>query len=836
MSTEWPVIGRGDELATIIAAVRQGSGCLLVGEPGVGKTIVLRELRRRLAAQGRSAHLVLVTAVAQFPLHGVDAVRADEHAALVIDDAHLLDAASAAQVWHLATTGITVVAAIRAGAPVPADIERLWRADRCARLELSPFDQADVQALLETVLGDDVEDRVTRLLLRRTGGNALLLRELVRSAVEVGSLVRRHGVWSLAGELPLGSGVRELIRGGLAGLDEAELRVAQLLAVGEPVPLDVADVLVGRPMLEALEEKRVVALQQAVDGPAVTLGHPLYGEVLRDEIPALRLRRLRLELARAIESVPAVRPRDVVRAALWRVEAGEPADAASLLAAAGLARAFSTPSAERLAEAAVQAGATVDGAVLLASLLTMVGRVAEAERWLDRLPPGELSARQRGEVAAARAFAQTQDGRLSEASGMLTRLAAESAESSAHLRAIHAQALVFDGRLDEGLALATSLFDDPGSDDAARAVAAMSAVAGSHFRGDAATADRVARQARAVTEDNRDRVPYARGTVSVAQAIALAYAGELNEAGRLASAMYDLGLVEDDPWLRPRGASGLGIVALLRGQARTAARYLRIAVASLNEFDRLFLRYNLAFLVRGAALCGAVEEAERALRSGTDALVFRIFEDDWGQARAAVLAAQEQFGEAVATALQAAEAAAGIGSWAVSAHAAYDALRYGGGETAAGLVARAARRAEGPLYRVMAEHAAARTGADGGRLDAASTAFEQLGVLLLAAEAAYAAAAAHRAAGHGRAATASLARAIALHARCEGARIPWVTPLGGGLLTAREQQVALLAAAGRTDAQIAAELAISARTISTHLTNVYAKLGVSNRRDLLQAL
>ena len=86
---------------------------------------MLRELRLRLAAQGRSAHLVLVTAVAQFPLQRVGTARADEHAVLVIDDAHLLDAASAAQVWHLAATGTTVVAAVRAGAPVPDNIERL---------------------------------------------------------------------------------------------------------------------------------------------------------------------------------------------------------------------------------------------------------------------------------------------------------------------------------------------------------------------------------------------------------------------------------------------------------------------------------------------------------------------------------------------------------------------------------------------------------------------------------------------------------------------------------------------------------------------------------------
>jgi hypothetical protein len=57
------------------------------------------------------------------------------------------------------------------------------------------------------------------------------------------------------------------------------------------------------------------------------------------------------------------------------------------------------------------------------------------------------------------------------------------------------------------------------------------------------------------------------------------------------------------------------------------------------------------------------------------------------------------------------------------------------------------------------------------RLDRVSSEFETVGTSLLAAEAAYAAGAAHRRAGDGRLAAVSLARGIALHARCECARI-----------------------------------------------------------------
>jgi DNA-binding CsgD family transcriptional regulator len=52
-------------------------------------------------------------------------------------------------------------------------------------------------------------------------------------------------------------------------------------------------------------------------------------------------------------------------------------------------------------------------------------------------------------------------------------------------------------------------------------------------------------------------------------------------------------------------------------------------------------------------------------------------------------------------------------------------------------------------------------------------------------------------------------------------------------LTAQEQRVARLAAAGHSCAEIAAELSLSMRTIETHLGRIYAKLGVHSQRELM---
>ena len=55
-------------------------------------------------------------------------------------------------------------------------------------------------------------------------------------------------------------------------------------------------------------------------------------------------------------------------------------------------------------------------------------------------------------------------------------------------------------------------------------------------------------------------------------------------------------------------------------------------------------------------------------------------------------------------------------------------------------------------------------------------------------------------------------------------------------LTAQERQIARLAVDGRTNPQIGAELYLSPRTVEWHLRNVFAKLGISSRKELCDAL
>ncbi len=68
--------------------------------------------------------------------------------------------------------------------------------------------------------------------------------------------------------------------------------------------------------------------------------------------------------------------------------------------------------------------------------------------------------------------------------------------------------------------------------------------------------------------------------------------------------------------------------------------------------------------------------------------------------------------------------------------------------------------------------------------------------------------------------------ALEQEAAAEPAATPETYPAG---LSAREAEVLRLVAAGLTNAQIGERLFVSPRTVNSHLTRIFAKLGVTSR-------
>ena len=834
------MVGREEQCAEIMGRLRGGVGTVLVGSAGTGKSTLASEVALRLGRERWRTALVLCVGGADLSSHDFEALTGFKGRSLVVvEDAHLLDADSAGVLWRVAhAPEVVLLVTVRAGEEVPDLVARLWTSGRCERSELGPLTESEVLTVLEQVLDGDVEDHLAWELTRLSRGNPMYVRELIGAGRRGGSIARDRHVWRQVGALPVGDGVTDLVRASLSGLAQQERTTCEYLALGQPMSLALSDVLLDGTVLEALEERQLVRVQTSIDGAVITVGHPLYVEVLLSELPPLRSRRLRLDLVRAIESLPRPNAHEVIRAALWRLELGEPINEAELLTAARLARRATGPTAEVLARAAATAGSP-EAMVTLAEIVLLQGRIAEADHLLDEVdtttratPPTE-ELRQR--MASTRALGRTRLGEIQQAAALLAGPLIGT--SSLQMQALHAQTLMLDGDIDRSAALAGLVFQDTNADASAKALAGFVLVACAGYAGDYAATTSWLQAELARADAIRGEAPYDVATLEATAAINAAKAGHLNDAEVIARRMHRSAMNADDQWLRPRAAAALGAVALMRGQVRTATRHFRISVSSINDFDGRFLRYGVSSLARAAALAGLAGQARAALSDvPPEAPSFPVIHTDWEMAEAAVLAAEGEWTRAARVALAAAREAAARGAWRSAIAASYDAVRYTGDRDAVEIVVAAADQLRTPMPMALARHAQARIDSDGAALRQASEELAALGAILYAAEASYTSARAYRVAGRADQAVRQQAHAVSLHAQCENADIAWIASFPVANLTIRERQVALLAAAGQHDRAIAIKLGISTRTVQVHLLRAYHKLGINSRRELPSAL
>ncbi|OZB88486.1 MAG: hypothetical protein B7X41_07930 [Microbacterium sp. 14-71-5] len=86
---------------------------------------------------------------------------------------------------------------------------------------------------------------------------------------------------------------------------------------------------------------------------------------------------------------------------------------------------------------------------------------------------------------------------------------------------------------------------------------------------------------------------------------------------------------------------------------------------------------------------------------------------------------------------------------------------------------------------------------------------------------------------HAAAVVAGDAELVAVASRDLNARGLWLPAVRpSARLTAREREIAGLAAAGLSSRAIADRLTLSVRTVDSHLSRVFAKLGVTSRAQL----
>ncbi len=866
---DWPLVGREEELEFVDRALGQpgAPGVVLAGAPGVGKTRLLLETLELAGSRGLPTKMAVATrCAASIPFGALAHLLPDDirggrglpnllrsvAAALVgdprearlvlgIDDSHFLDETSAALVHHLAAAGSAfVVASVRMGDPAPDAVVGLWKEGLAERLELRPLARGEIEELVETVLGSQVDGATLHQLWEATRGNVLFLREIVLGGLETGILGRTDGMWRLRGPLTAVPGLVDAIRDRLGTLQPRELAALEILAVGEPLGLEVLESLSDPTVVESLERKGLLTIARSRRRFSVTASHPLYSEAIRVQAPAVRLRTIRKQLAEAQERGGARRREDLMRLVLWRLEAGLPARGDLLVAAANRAlAAHDFLLAERLARTAVTAVGGFDAGQTLAEALEGLGRFEEAEEILEGLEGAATTEAQRVEIAMTRAgnlFWHL--GRRSPAEEVTRR--AETATSDRALRYELASLRLFfllaEGRTQEAIEMATDLLERPGLSTRARLEAALGACEALNASGRVAETVQVVSATLPLAVKAADEHPHVDGHLEDYRSVAHVWSGRLSEAARGAERTYRHEVERGADWARGLRAWTLGCVARAQGLVRTSLRRLREAAALLRETDMLLhLPMCLGELAHSAALLGDVGAAEEALAEAQDvrARSFGIYEGPLMLGRAWTAVARGEISAGVDLALQAAEATGSMGQYAHQATALHDAARMGAASKVAATLQELSGRMNGRLAATFAAHAEALAANEGVRLDEMSREFEDLGAILLAAEAAAEAARAHRDAGQRTNSLACAARAGALAERCEGARTPALVEAFVPLpLTRREREVATLAARGLSNREIAERLVISVRTVDNHLHRTYSKLGLSGRKEL----
>jgi len=863
-ATETPsrLVARTMHLREGTARLVNGSGTIVLGAPGIGKTALVDALAERATRLGRRVGHVTATATSASvpfgvllrlvdgagiervmsaadadPLHTAAMIRAQvldlDLDVLVIDDAHLLDSGSLAFVLELVDVGVVLLAALRPDGPASTAFLELSRGWHTTLVELDDFTLGETMAMAAAVLGVACEPTLGALLHRRSGGKPLVLRELVREGLSSGSIVIGSGIARSAGVLPAVPHLAVLLGLRVELLTPPLRRLVETVAVADQTPLDVAMALAGEDVLDEAEKAGWLTVD--IQAESVRMRGPVLQDALRETIGPVRRRSHLRRLVDTVEHLD--RPLTIIERvglARWHLDLGLPLDAATALEAASITGLTDPALSERLLRAAIDAGAGVSAEVRLAGHLKRTGRSADAAVLLGRARTDGLDAATLDEVSVMLAIIVGIGFRRSREALIALEGQIAPTGPSVDQRAVRAALLWREGRLLEAL--------DEASDVAAAEEASFAAVFGginevliraSH--GQRAAALHRLQHLQPLVLGTLDRVPEGPTTLRWLAAYVPLLVDLDSRAMSIARVEYDHLLERGEHAERAQFAYTLALDALLAGRPGDAVALLRDCEAAPGIWRDSWYPTIGARLVEALLLSGDADGARRrweTLRASHSSPVHR---PALRLAEAALLAADGDRVGAGEVAASAALAALRAGDLVAAFDAACAGVRYGS-TRAAEVLAATPLIPESPARLAQRLHARSLLGHDAGGMERAADHFRDQGLAWFAVEA-IGSATRLRAKSGEAAAAAILAernrRMLVSRPQLRGLDLPAVGPAA---LTTREAEIARLAATGLTDREIGERTMISVRTVNVHLANVYRKFGVHSRTELATVL
>jgi DNA-binding CsgD family transcriptional regulator len=791
---------------------------------------------------------------------------------LAVDDLQWLDSPSGGTLRfalrRLETEPVGLLGTVRGspGEPLPLELGRAFADDRLVRIPLGPLSFGALHELVRTRLGLNLPRPALRRVVEVSGGNPFF-------ALELGRELQRRGVRPAPGQpLPIPTNLRQLVPDRIARLPASTRRLVLSAAALSQPTIDVLRAASGdTARAEADLDRAARAGVLEIEAERVRFTHPLLAAATYSEASPAERRAVHRALAKATTD-PQERARHLALAATGASEK----IAAALEVAAGHSRRRGAPDAAAdLCEQAVRLtprGREPDRyrRILAAAEHRFVaGDSARARMQLDEaiasVPPGP--ARARGLLLVARISHDTEGSEAAVAfceQALREPIEDPMLEADIHVSLASFADLDNSRRADharQAIALAEQQQEDP--DPTLLSSALVAYALGEYYVGRGLRREALDQ---AIALEQAAQRPRAAWTASSVLGQLLKYTDDYEGARRRLEDAYRLAIEEGDEssladlaqhlselelwtgdWaaaeqyaresldIAERAEQGLrraislycrALVDSHLGQADSARASTEVGLALGHERGDLWLEgiclWVLGFLELSL---GDPEAVERHLsRAHEIAEMIGLVEPGQWRFHPDRIEALIQLG-----ALERAEAL--LAQYRARAHAVERAHALAAAERCQGLLRVARGDAEG-AFESFAESRE--------RYERLPLPFERARTLL-------ALGSAERRAQHKRAARETLEQALDVFeqlgaplwvekTRSELGRIGGRRAPARGRLSETEAQIAELAAAGRTNAEIAAELVISPKTVKWNLSKVYGKLGVRSRTELAAAL
>lgn len=360
----WPLIGRKQAVSDITRALAESTGGVLVtGTSGTGKTFLTTHALKQFRDDSMVVTLRCSAALSRSPYGALNMLLGDlepgylNHPVLVlsglmrllrerangktvylfVDNAGEADELTAVTIAQLARNrAVRLVLTCSDPLRLSAEISGLCDGGFLTRVNLEPLSFREAVSWLEEGLSAKVSHSAVQSLWAASDGNPHYLKMLAMELADSGSLMLRDGVWVLtAGHHAHGRAITDLIATRLGRMGEADRRILEILSLAETLPLDTLLILVDADDVDALEERGVLAVEDSLPR-RVRIQSQLVADVVRENVPPGRSNELREMVISAAD--PTLRtPSTELPFAVWALDCGAVLPAEEALSAARLA-------------------------------------------------------------------------------------------------------------------------------------------------------------------------------------------------------------------------------------------------------------------------------------------------------------------------------------------------------------------------------------------------------------------------------------------------------------------------------------------------------------------